>query len=93
MFPPEAHTSANPPSFQIYCALNSNCWHMYASDTRRLRLQTGITLQQKARQGEQMRFNIPAAAQTMEGGDSCPPDQPTACALSSCSALKYSELQ
>lgn len=75
------------------CLLHFNCWHIHASHTRRLRLQTGITLQGKASQGAQVWFNVPAAAQTMEGGDSCPLDQPRACALSSRSALKCSEFQ
>lgn len=72
MFPPEAHTSANPPSCQVYCALNFNCCYIYASNTRRLRLQTGITLKQKARQGAKH-------AKTMEGGDSWPLDSQSTC--------------
>lgn len=93
MFPPEVHTSANSLSFQVYSALNFNCWHIYASHTRRLRLQAAVTLQLKARQGAQLWLNVPSAAQNMKGGDSCPLDKPTACPLSPCAALKYSELQ
>ena len=93
MFPPEAHTSANSLSCQVYCVLNFNHWHIYASHTRRLRLQTGVTFQWKARQRAQLWPITPAAARTTNGEDSCPLNQTGTCALSSHSALKYSASQ